>query len=277
MNKFRITRTYKFEMSHALFMHNVSPETNRFCYGNAVNPHGHNWRVDITVEGTKDVRSHMIYDLNKLDKLAGVEIDYRWDHKYFDVTNLDTVPTLENITKIMFNSLRAKDTNIASVSLYEEPDIYATYGGGPNMYVTHVYKFNAQHRTYNPDLAEGLNDQYYGKCRRFHGHSYELSVTLKGKPSDAGLVINHARFDKAIYKLIKDHLDYKQLNDLPGLEKANATTENVLEVLWPAIKTSLLNHEALHTEDTTSLYRLRLKETDRNVFDYFGPDTEDML
>ena len=278
MNVFRITRQYKFEMSHALFWLEEKQPIGKYIYGRAVNPHGHNWRLDVTVEGTKDYRSHMIYDLNNLDKLVAREIDNRYDHKYFDINNFDQVPTLENLTKVMFNSLREKDTHVKSITLYEEPNVYATYSGGGNMYVTHVYKFNAQHRTHNPKLHQGLNDQFYGKCNRYHGHSYELSVTVKGMPNNrAGLVINHARLDKAIYDLIGNQLDYKNLNELPELEEGNATTENLLEALWGKVQKSLKDHTVIDDHCGTTLYRLRLKETDRNIFDYFGPDNEDLM
>ena len=276
MSKIRITRTYKFEMSHALFLRDEH-EVSKTIFGRDVNPHGHNWRLDITVEGKKDVRSHMIYDLNDLDSLVRREIDMRWDHKHFDITNLDQVPTLENITQIMFNSLREKDIFIKNITLYEEPDIYASYSGGEKMYVTHIFKFNAQHRTHNPDIGPGLNDQYYGKCNRFHGHSYELSVTMKGKPAaGSGLLFNHKNFKDTISNLVNEQLDHKVLNDLPGLEKGNATTENLLEALWPKV-VHVLKDKGLLLKGFIDLYRLRIKETDRNIFDYFGPDNEDIL
>ena len=278
MNTFRITRQYKFEMSHALFLQEESQATSRNIFGRAVNPHGHNWRLEVTVEGTKDYRSHMIYDLNNLDKLVAREIDARYDHKYFDINNFDQVPTLENLTRTMWNGLREKDTHIKQVTLFEEPNVYAMYNGGPFMYVTHVYKFNAQHRTFNPKVHEGLNDQYYGKCKNWHGHSYELSVTIEGTPNkEVGLVINPLCLDKAIYAVIEKELDYKNLNDLVGLEEGNATTENVLEALWGKVQRSLKTNTVLDDNCDAILYRLRLKETDRNVFDYFGPNKEDMM
>ena len=50
------------------------------------------------------------------------------------------------------------------------------------MYITHVYSFNAIHKTHNPAISQVLNDQYYGKCNNVHGHSYDLEITLKDSP-----------------------------------------------------------------------------------------------
>ena len=276
MNQIRITRSYKFEMSHALFLHEPNYNLSPYCYGRDMNAHGHNWRLDITIEGTKDSRSHMIYDLNNLDKLVEREIDNRYDHKYFDINNFDQVPTLENLTKVMWNSLREKDKYIHSITLYEEPNVFATYNGDNNMYVTHCYKFNAQHRTHNPDLHQGLNDQYYGKCNRYHGHSYELEVTVQGTPEeDTGLIINSQTLDDAMHEFINKNLGHKNLNELEGLEKGNATTENLLEAIWPKISELVTKKGILFKR--SKLYRLRIKETDRNYFDYHGPDKEDIF
>ena len=277
MNRFKITRQYKFEMSHALFMQDTNSNTNLGYYSRDIKPHGHNWKLEITVEGTKDIRSHMIYDLNNLDKLVAREINARYDHQHFDSDNFDQVPTLENLTKVMWDTLKQKDNYVSQIQLYEEPYIYATYLGGNNMYVTHTYNFNAQHRTFNPKIAIALNDQYYGKCRNWHGHSYELSVTLKGgRDEKTGLVVDRVRFDIVMDQFMEDHLGHKNLNELPGLEEGNATTENLLEALWPKIESVLRDREVTN-KDNPKLYRLRIKETDRNYFDYHGPNKEEIF
>ena len=129
------------------------------------------------------------------------------------------------------------------------------------MYITRIYTFNAIHKTHNPAISQGLNDQYYGKCNRYHGHSYELEITLKDSPFSYS-------FDDKVHDFITNELDHKNLNELEGIENENATTENLLEAVWSKIE---------RLTDKEHLYRLRIKETDRNVFDYFGPSKEEII
>ena len=53
--------------------------------------------------------------------------------------------------------------------------------------------FNAAHRLYRKDWTFEHNDAVFGKCNNpnFHGHNYELHVTVKGNiHPDTGYAIN---------------------------------------------------------------------------------------
>src|SRR4029077_17384506 len=52
------------------------------------------------------------------------------------------------------------------------------------VYITRIEHFNAAHKLYNPDWTPEKNDEVYGKCanQNWHGHNFELYVTLKGEP-----------------------------------------------------------------------------------------------
>lgn len=279
MNKFRGTREFAFEMSHALFMLEQEPYTNLSCYGRDVEPHGHNWKLQIEIEGPKHPEHQMIYDLSKLDKLFKKQIDVRYDHRYFDINILDRVPTIENLTRTMWNGLVTKCDYLHQIQLYEYPYIWTTYGG-QDMYLNTSYQFSAQHRTHNTQLHDIQNQNYYGKCNRYHGHNYSLVVTLKGPVNEkTGLIVNRVSLDKCMNSFIETYLAHKTLNKIPGLQDTNATTENILEVLWNLLLTHLVRENIIVPKDhrTPRLYRLRLHETDRNYFDYFGPDKEEVL
>jgi 6-pyruvoyltetrahydropterin/6-carboxytetrahydropterin synthase len=92
------------------------------------------------------------------------------------------------------------------------------------------------------------------KCGNEHGHSYHLTVTMKGPVRDDGFVLDFAEVKELIEPLIKQ-LDHHRLNDIPGLE--NPTVENQLVWLWHRI-----NHPYL--------YELYLQETDNNSASYRG-------
>src|SRR5258708_32224823 len=73
------------------------------------------------------------------------------------------------------------------------------------VYLTRIEHFNAAHRLFNPGWSNEQNEAVFGKCanQNWHGHNYELYVTVKGDPNpDTGFL-----FDvKKLSELIKDHV-----------------------------------------------------------------------
>lgn len=95
-------------------------------------------------------------------------------------------------------------------------------------YVMEIYKqftFEAAHRL--PHVPEGH------KCARLHGHSFHVSVHLRGPLAEPeGWVMDFAEL-KAVVKPIIDELDHYYLNEVPGLE--NPTSEVLARWLWARI------------------------------------------
>ena len=123
--------------------------------------------------------------------------------------------------------------------------------------------FNAAHRLYNPDWSEEKNDKVFGKCNNpnFHGHNYELVVTLIGEPNpDTGYVFDM----KVLSDIIKDHVvsqfDHKNLNlDTPYFKSLNPTAENIAVVIWRILRQ--------HIDNSLDL-KVKLYETERNFVEY---------
>src|SRR5262249_1149763 len=97
----KLTRRYRFAASHRLDVPSFSPDENRRLFGKCNNPygHGHDYIVDITVEGSPD-NSGQIVNRAALDRLIGERILQRLDHKNLntDVAELrGSVPTTENL------------------------------------------------------------------------------------------------------------------------------------------------------------------------------------
>jgi 6-pyruvoyltetrahydropterin/6-carboxytetrahydropterin synthase len=74
-----------------------------------------------------------------------------------------------------------------------------------------VKRFEAAHRLLA--LPEGH------KCKRMHGHSYEVTMEFEGTPDAAcGFVIDFAAIDAVWDEMCGGLLDHRYLNDVEGLE-----------------------------------------------------------
>jgi 6-pyruvoyltetrahydropterin/6-carboxytetrahydropterin synthase len=133
-----LTRTYEFSAAHRLHSPHLTDERNQEIFGKCNNPygHGHNYRVDVTVQGPVDERTGMMVDLAYLDRVVNEEIIARYDHKNL---NMDTEefresnPTTENLVKVVWRRLapRLKSPLLYRVTVHEtDRNVFSYYGEG---------------------------------------------------------------------------------------------------------------------------------------------------
>ncbi|HAC25298.1 MAG TPA: 6-carboxytetrahydropterin synthase QueD [Cytophagales bacterium] len=129
--------------------------------------------------------------------------------------------------------------------------------------------FNAAHKLYNPAWSKEKNEQVFGPCanENWHGHNFELIVTVKGKPDpDTGFVIDLKKLSLLIRTEITDQLDHRNLNlDVPFMTGKLASSENLIIEIW-----KILEPRIAAISPYGRLHQLRLYETPRNFVDYFG-------
>lgn len=117
--------------------------------------------------------------------------------------------------------------------------------------LTRKYRFAAAHHL--PWAPEGH------KCRRLHGHSYEIEIAVRGSVDpDRGWLIDYGDMDRIVRPVVAQ-LDHRTLNDVPGLE--NATSEMLCGWLWARLEGSLRN-----------LHRVSVAETCAAACHYYGED-----
>lgn len=136
------------------------------------------------------------------------------------------------------------------------------------VYVNRIEHFNAAHRLYNPAWSAEKNQEVFGPCANeyFHGHNFELTVTVKGEPDpDTGFVIDMKQLGTIIKRDVIAKLDHKNLNmDVDFLQGKLASCEILIMEIWKILEQSL----APITE--ARLHQIRLAETRNNFVDYFG-------
>lgn len=134
------------------------------------------------------------------------------------------------------------------------------------VYLTRVEHFNAAHKLYNPAWSREQNDEVFGKCanENWHGHNYELLVTVKGKPSsDTGFVMDAKHLSTLIKDRVIEKLDHRNLNlDVPFLAGQFCSTENLTIAIWKELESGL--------PDGVKLHCIKLYETPRIYVEYFG-------
>jgi 6-pyruvoyltetrahydropterin/6-carboxytetrahydropterin synthase len=59
------------------------------------------------------------------------------------------------------------------------------------------------------------------KCKRPHGHNYEIEVVLSGPIQETGFILDFFDLDRIVLPLI-DYCDHRMLNDIEGLENPTA-------------------------------------------------------
>ena len=131
-----ITRKAEFSAGRACVNSALSDEQNRALYGPAAGPHGHNFVVEVSLEGEPDPASGMVFDLKKLKDILEREVVGPMDHRFLnrEVPPFDRViPTVENLTREIWRRLephfRAGRVRLHCVRLYETEDLYAEYFG----------------------------------------------------------------------------------------------------------------------------------------------------
>jgi len=139
----------------------------------------------------------------------------------------------------------------------------------PVLFVTRKAHFNAAHKLYNPLWTKEENEACFGKCanEHWHGHNFDLYVTIKGRPSkDTGFVMDLKRLKVIIEDEIVEHLDHKNLNlDVPFLKDVLPSVENIVIAIWERL--------IPHLPSDVKLHKIHLIETVNNSVEYYGPDT----
>ena len=134
------------------------------------------------------------------------------------------------------------------------------------VFLTRIEHFNAAHKLYNPSWDKEKNEAVFGKCanENWHGHNYELYVTIKGEiNAETGFLFDVKKLSQLIKQYILDKLDHKNLNiDVEFLKGQMCSTENLAKAIWQQLQPNLPAPVQLHC--------IKLYETPTIYVEYFG-------
>ena len=274
-----LTRRCTFNAGHVYRGGGLSREELERTFGAAAAPsgHGHDYVLEVTVEGDVSGRDGMVVNIKDLDavlKKLLAPLDHRMLNESCPEFR-DAVPTSERLAQVLWSRLpqTVGAARLTALRLEEHPGLYvALEGKEPHMvYLTRAIEFATAHRLHAPELSDAENARIYGKCNNphGHGHNYVAEVTVKGRPDPrSGIVVDLGKFEALLEQEIEARLDHKHLNlDTPYFAKQVPTAENIARVIWELLEQKI---PACRENGKVELHRVRLIETARSWFDYYG-------
>ncbi len=135
------------------------------------------------------------------------------------------------------------------------------------IYITRRERFNAAHRLFRKEYSDEENLKVFGKCSNpnWHGHNYELFVTVKGEVNPkTGFLINLKILSKIIREEVIEKIDHKNINiEVDFMKNKMASTENLTISIWKQLEKEISGLGV-------TLHCVKIYESENNSVEYFG-------
>lgn len=135
------------------------------------------------------------------------------------------------------------------------------------IYITRRERFNAAHRLFRKEYSDEENLNVFGKCSNpnWHGHNYELFVTVKGEVNPkTGFLINLKILSKIIREEVIEKIDHKNINiEVDFMKNKMASTENLTISIWNQLEKEISGLGV-------TLHCVKIYESENNSVEYFG-------
>lgn len=135
------------------------------------------------------------------------------------------------------------------------------------IHITRRERFNAAHRLFRNDFTDEKNLEVFGKCSNpnWHGHNYELFVTVKGDINpETGFLVNLKDLSRIVNEKIISKIDHKNINlEVDFMKDKLASTENLAKAIFEELEDAVLQLGA-------NLHSIKLYETENNFVEFFG-------
>ncbi len=138
------------------------------------------------------------------------------------------------------------------------------------VFITKQVHFCAAHKLYNPDWSKEKNEAIFGPCsnENWHGHNFDLYITIKGEPNkDTGFVMNFKDLKAIVNREIVEKVDHKNLNvEVPFMKGKMTSCENLIVAFWNILDPLIRDH----SNQRAGLHKLKLYETPTSYAEYYG-------
>lgn len=135
------------------------------------------------------------------------------------------------------------------------------------VHITRRERFSAAHKLARAEWSDEKNFETFGKCSNpnWHGHNYELWITVKGEPNpNTGFVADLSLIGDIAKERVVDKLDHKNIDvDVDFMKGRMSSTENLAIAIWEQLEEPI---NALGC----SLHCIKVQETENNHVEYYG-------
>lgn len=133
----QLTKRVEFCAAHAYANPAWSAEENQRVFGRDGNIHGHNYVLEVTIQGEPSPETGMVMDLKALKDLIVEAVVDRFDHKHLnrDVPDFkDKTPTPEHLAVVIWELLASRlegrpGLRLHRVRLHEDGSFFVDYYG----------------------------------------------------------------------------------------------------------------------------------------------------
>lgn len=274
-----LKRKASFSAGHSYWKPELTLEENQALFGSFARAegHGHNFTVEVAVEGAVDPVTGMVINITDVDRIVKSEVLVHLSDRFLNREVpffLTHSPSLENLTAFVWDAVVGRlpaRAELVGVTVLETPTLWADRvkrGSEMTTSLTRGYDFCAAHRLHSTQLTDAENREIFGKCNNSsgHGHNYEVEVTITGEPDErTGMLYDLDRLDRIVDEEILTPFDHRHLNfDIPEFAEVNPTSEMLTVVIWDRLA------KKLETTGNPRLSKIVVRETARNSFEYSG-------
>ena len=232
---FRLTREVRFAINDlADDQLNASP-SNSFGGFPSLRGFGQFFTLAVTLEGELDPRSCYLRNIKEVDEIVRTKV----------IALIQRMRDTHSASKLLPNIFREIDNawtpaKVSAVSLGWTPTLRLTQLASEYPMHTRLsqkFEFSAAHRLHNPALSDDENRKTYGKCNNpaWHGHNYEVQVTLRGDGQK--MMLGLPELERVVADNAIDKLDHKNLNvEVPEFKELIPTVENIAMVIYRMLK-----------------------------------------
>jgi 6-pyruvoyltetrahydropterin/6-carboxytetrahydropterin synthase len=136
MSRASLTRAVEFPAGHRYYRPEWDAARNEATFGRCARApgHGHNYRVEVTVQGEIHPHTGMVMDLAVLDRLLQEVVVEPMDHAFLNDLpefRAGVIPTTENLARVVWNRLTSSlpdSCALVLVRVHEDRHLWADYG-----------------------------------------------------------------------------------------------------------------------------------------------------
>lgn len=282
-----MTRRMLFSAAVADWNPALSDEENEALFGPEASrePYGHNYQLDVGVEGEIDPKTGILVNIKEIDRIVKKKAAPLLDRKFINRQSsafAKQQPTPENLARFIAEELKPElpdAVRLHRIRLETTPTSWTEWSAQPTanaakneergmIFVTRQYEFSASHRLHSPHLSPEENWELFGKCNyeNGHGHNYELEVTVTGPIQErSGRLLDARSLDAIVHHEVVDRYDHRHLNlDIPEFQDTVPSAEEIVRTIWRRLAPCI--------PAPIKLYKVLLRETPRNIFEYYGEE-----